>query len=279
MVKKLLVLSGIFILCAALDITSNSAPASSSGAPGETDCTRSGCHSTFAANSGPGNIEISFENDLTNYTPGATYTIEVAVNHAYLTRFGFELVALDGQDQNAGTLLPIDNVSNQVITGYGNMASRKYMTYTYESTQAKIAGQGKWTFKWTAPAVDKGKITFYAAGIAANNNGNDAGDHCYTQKTTLSSLNSVETNAELSVYPNPASEMINLSYTLENDAQVKVELLNALGQKMQELDLGYQTAATYSLPFSLVKEYGKGVYFIRLIENEKVSVKKLMLSK
>jgi len=279
MAKKLLVLSAIFILCAALDITSNSAPASSSGAPGETDCTRSGCHSTFVVNSGPGNIEISFENGITNYTPGTTYTLEVAVNHVDLLRFGFELVALDEQNQNAGTLSPIDVASNQVITGYGNMASRKYITYTYESTQAKIAGQGKWTFTWTAPSADKGKITFYAAGIAANNNGNDAGDHCYTQKTTLASLKSNVANTAFSVYPNPASEVVNLSYTLQNDAQVKIELMNAMGQKMQELDLGYQTAAAYSLPFSLIKEYGKGAYFIRLIENEKVSVKKLMLSK
>ncbi len=54
---------------------SNSAPASSSGAPGEVDCTNSSCHESYALNSGQGDATLSIENGVSSYIPSKTYTI------------------------------------------------------------------------------------------------------------------------------------------------------------------------------------------------------------
>ena len=73
----------------------------------------------------------------------------------------------------------------QIISGYGTTASRKYITYTFAGTDTVSPGIGKWTFDWTAPETNEGSVTFYIASIAANNDGTDDGDYCYTKKFTL----------------------------------------------------------------------------------------------
>ena len=48
-----------------------------------------------------------------------------------------------------------------------------------------LAASNTWTFKWTAPNTCSGRITFYAAGNAANNDRNDTGDFIYTSATSI----------------------------------------------------------------------------------------------
>lgn len=104
MIKKLFFLPVILFICAAMDVVhnsspaSNASPASSTGAPGEVDCTTSGCHQTYSVNSGPGSISITPDVSLINYTPGQTYTLSIEVDQAALIRFGFQTVALRNID-------------------------------------------------------------------------------------------------------------------------------------------------------------------------------------
>ncbi len=279
MIKKLLFITPIFLLsAAALQVDSNSAPASTSGAPGEVDCTTSGCHQSFTSNSGPGNTTISLENGLTNYIPGKTYTMKLEVNQPNLIRFGFQMVALKDKDNsNVGVFTATDGSRNQITTGYGNLADRKYITYTFKSTSAQTTGKGDWTFNWTAPAINEGPITFYAAAIAANNDGNDLGDYCYTKALSITPSQTNYT-FNLNVFCNPDNNALTINYTLAQMANVKIEMVNSLGQNMQSLYLGSQAEGNYSQQFSLEKQYGKGVYFIRFTQDGKITLKKIILA-
>lgn len=278
MIKKLLILIPVFILSvAALDINSNSAPASSSGAPDEKDCSTAGCHATYAANSGPGSITVQIEGAPQQYVPGKTYTISVEVNQPNINRFGFQLLALNQANDNAGTLSPIDYTSNQVVSGYGDFASRKYITYTYKSTEAITPGTGKWYFKWTAPTTSQGKITFYAAGIAADNNGNDAGDYTYTKSISLEAPPAY--NFSLSVFPNPINSNTQLYYSVSEESNVRIELLNALGQNESILVEESLMPGKYSLPLVAQVQLAEGLHFVRFIANNKTIVKKIIINK
>jgi len=42
-----------------------------------------------------------------------------------------------------------------------------------------------WTFNWVAPSSDVGRVTFYAAGNQANNNGNETGDQIYVTSISI----------------------------------------------------------------------------------------------
>ena len=281
MIKKLLFITPVFLLsAAAMQVDSNSAPASNTGAPGENNCTTSSCHDTYAVNSGTGSTAINFENGITSYVPGKTYSISVEVSQASLMRFGFQMVALKNSDNaNTGIFSPADVSKNQVTKGFGNLSNRKYITYTYESTLAQIPGKGSWAFNWTAPSTNEGAITFYLAGLAADNNGNDYGDYCYTKSLSISPASVIPADFNLNVFPNPGNDVLTINYSLTQAADIKIQLTNSLGQNMQELELGLQNPGDYALPFSLIKEYGKGVYFIRFIRDEKVIVKKIILTK
>jgi len=277
MIKKLLLISPLVLLGVAMDIASNSAPASSSGAPDEKDCSTAGCHASYPANSGPGSVTIQFDAGDENYVPGQTYTISVEVKQAGILRFGFQLLALNQNNENAGVLSPIDYSDNQVLSGYGPFAARKYMTYTYKSTEALVPGTGKWFFTWTAPAKPEGKITFYAAGIAANNNGNDAGDYTYTRSLSLDAP--PDLNYSLDIFPNPSNGNAQLTYSIAQEGKVTLELINALGQTERQLQELTLPAGKYSLSLDANKTLSDGVYFVRLTANDQVLIKKIIFKK
>ncbi len=281
MIKKLFLLSPILILCAAMHVNSNSAPSSTTGAPGEVDCTTSGCHQSYIVNSGNGNVSIHFENGINSYTPGKTYTITVEVNQASLLRFGFQMVALKDKDNsNAGTFTPSDGSRNQVTPGYGILSDRKYITYTFKSTSATSVGKDVWTFDWTAPQTDEGTITFYAAGIAANNDGNDLGDYCYTSSLKINSIAQQVKDSDFSLlaFPNPTKDKINVNYSIAETSTIKIDLLDLHGKMVEELYAAIQNKGVYQLPLNFTRPYEGGVYFIRFNLNGKRSYKKIIIT-
>jgi len=148
------------------------------GAPGETTCT--GCH---AANAGPGVFTITAP---TNYVPGQGYLIQVqqATTDATRLRWGFELTSLDSGDLAAG-IFANTSPFTRVITGTISGNTRYYMEQIAPGTFAGTSGGSGWTFDWTAPATNVGPITFYAAGLQADNNGATSGDQTYTTNTVV----------------------------------------------------------------------------------------------
>ncbi|MDP7000253.1 MAG: hypothetical protein QF569_29805, partial [Candidatus Poribacteria bacterium] len=52
-------------------------------------------------------------------------------------------------------------------------------------TAAGQSNSNTWLMDWIAPAVDTGKISFYASGNAANNNGKNTGDNGYKTEVTI----------------------------------------------------------------------------------------------
>lgn len=284
MAKKLIYLCLLLVLTtsAVVDIMSNGAPASSTGAPGEVDCTTSGCHTGYTLNSGLGSASITIANGATEYIPGTTYTITARVNQTSITRFGFQLVALaNSNDSAVGTINVTDGARTQIINGYGALSNRKYVTYTYPGTSALSSGLGEWSFEWTAPPSDKGPVTFYLAAIAANDDGTDDGDYCYTSSLTLTSspLGIKEKNIELnvSVFPNPANDKITVSYNLEKQTSVKIELNDVNGRQLEKWVSEEQPQGTYTKTFNLSKNYPKGIYFLSFSKDGKNFLKKVVI--
>ncbi|HEX6184289.1 MAG TPA: PQQ-dependent sugar dehydrogenase [Pyrinomonadaceae bacterium] len=185
MVKlKLLVLLLFAAFTAALLLTDNAAnpharafsagpPAGFTHAPGELDC--ADCHTTPAQSTG--NIALNVPQ---TYTPGQTYDITVTHSTTDPTRvrWGFELTALDGADEKAGSFTPADDLT-RVINGEGPFPSREYIEHTSKGTFPGQQNGAVWTFRWNAPAEDVGPVTFYVAGNQANGDGNSSGDNIY----------------------------------------------------------------------------------------------------
>ena len=242
---------------------SSGAPAQSTGAPDEKDCTTSGCHSDFKVNTGTAVLSISAENGITQYEPGKTYAITVSISDPGLVRFEFQVLALRNSDHaNVGTIKLTDLQRTQIIDGYGALASRKYVTYTYPGTDAVSSGLGRWTFSWTAPETNEGAVTLYAASIAANDDGTDTGDHTYTKQLTLAAP-----STEWSIFPSVSSGEFHL-------AQVEgiFSVYNSSGQKI------YSASSPKSGLLDLSANQ-TGVYFISVSHEGKTEYKKIVISR
>jgi hypothetical protein len=59
------------------------------------------------------------------------------------------------------------------------------VTYTFNGTDAISKGIGEWIVNWTAPADLKTPVTFYVAGVSANDDMSDKGDKVYTKQLTI----------------------------------------------------------------------------------------------
>jgi len=120
--------------------------------------------------------------DVEAYVPGETYDIVVTVVQQGRSRWGFELTAIDDDEEGGiGTLTTTDG-----LTQLGAAGTRQYIKHKTLGTQEGVAfDSAQWSFKWQAPIEDVGPITFYAAGNATNSSGNSFGDLIYTTSLTL----------------------------------------------------------------------------------------------
>lgn len=191
-----------------------------------------GCHSANAF--GPSlSVRLLDANSqpVTVYTPGASYQLEVVVNtQTNAQRFGFQAVALTGANNtNAGTLAAATGI--QVIP----LSGRRYAEHSMKSVSN--------TFRtpWTAPAAGTGEVRFYAAGLAANNNGTTSGDGVASLTTPLtvteltSSTNDTQIpGVSLAVFPNPVHDWLQVRVDGLNSFMADVMLYDMQGRVVQQ---------------------------------------------
>jgi hypothetical protein len=152
--------------------------------PSETTCTKSGCHTSFALNSGTGSIVISHNIPATGYVPGQTYSISVTVSKTGVPLFGFDFEALKSSNTTAGTLIVTSSTTTQVAT-----STNGRQNITHKTNGGFTSGTHTFSFNWRAPVAGTGTVTFYGAGLAANKNNSDTGDYAYTTSLVIPESN------------------------------------------------------------------------------------------
>ena len=180
--------AGFIYLAIFESINSAKVAASASGptpshtsAPGEANCTA--CHSDFPVNSGTGSVLIA--GLPPNYFPNQQINVTITTAQADAVIYGFQVTALDGEGGPAGTFTlqnpqPPTSPSTQILNGIVGNITRRYVEHTIDGITPTAFGSKSWNFIWTAPAQRIGKVSFYAAGNAANSDGSTSGDYIYT---------------------------------------------------------------------------------------------------
>lgn len=88
--------------------------------------------------------------------------------------------------------------------------------------------------------------------------------------------NNVSTSWEL--FPNPATETENITYTLTSSANVELSVFDLMGNKIKALENGNQNAGKHNIKWN-ASELSAGIYLVQLIINNEVSSKKLTVIK
>jgi hypothetical protein len=262
-------------------VLSNGAPIAHTNAPGETNCTQSGCHNDHLLNSGTGSISLTSDSGLTKYEAGKTYTFHVRVSQKDLIRFGFQLVVLNDLDSsNAGSILVSDYKRTQLMSEESTFKGRNYLTYTFDGSSAVSGGSNVWDFNWTAPnSTNAGNVSLYLAGVAANNDQTDKGDYTYTTSMHLLSSNRTGIEAapyalnNFSVSPNPIRDYFTISINNLN-ADYKIDIMSLQGKLLQHFEENNN-----SNTFKVNDNLSDGIYLLVLYNNGHRLTKKIFINK
>lgn len=94
----------------------------------------------------------------------------------------------------------------------------------------------------------------------------------------VSDLNSPESENEISLlYPNPTSGKVQINYYLKESGNVKIEIFNQNGERLQILMDEFRTTGSHQVNWSSDTSNPPGVYYIKLTINNTVSVEKVII--
>ncbi len=256
----------VMVLLGAFKVIHSGGQFSTSGSPGEGNC--SGCHGGGAAGATVSITSIpSFTNN--NFDPSTTYTITITINHPSLSSFGFNCEILGAGNVNSGL---IANGGAGVLIG--NSGGRRNVTH---NTTKNGVGGASWTFEWTSPA--SGNSTIYVAGNCVNSDGGTSGDRTVTGTLALLNINTnikSNTNNELTnitLSPNPSNGFTTLSYSLFSQQNITVDVIEISGKIIKSFSYENQESGLHANILDL-NGISKGIYFVKTSANgQKISQK------
>lgn len=133
-------------------------------------CAKAGCHDSFPLNSGSAVFSVSVPG---TYIPGEEVDITISFDNSDSAKHGFQLSALDANNEPVGVFKEADNKTQ---TGDGD----------YISHNLRGSNESSWTVVWEAPAsAADDPVTIYAAGNEANGNETNKGDYIYTTTASM----------------------------------------------------------------------------------------------
>ncbi|MBC7884475.1 MAG: T9SS type A sorting domain-containing protein [Saprospiraceae bacterium] len=142
------------------------------GAPGDSTCGQSGCHTGGNASF---DGEVIIDGLPATITTGLTYTISVTVTNpnGNATRAGFQMLVLTGTNTNAGTMAN-ESPNTEIKTVFGG---KKYFGHS-PAQNFPVSNELSFSVDWTAPATvgSNPVIKFYASAVIANGNNSNSMD-------------------------------------------------------------------------------------------------------
>jgi len=236
-----------------------SAIAAQTGAPGESTCAT--CHGASLKAGGSESslvIKDSLNNVVTEYQPNHTYTF--TFGYTISGSKGFQMTALSDQNVKAG------NFTAGTGSKINTANSRQYINHSSKSNSS-------WTYKWTAPSSDIGKITFY---VAAGNLSS-----IYTSKYSITAKKSgtagmlVNENA-FALKSFYAEGFLHVNYASPIEGKAFLNVVTMEGKSVAYQILGNTTATENEQKIPLQLE--NGTYVVQLFVNNFFSTKKIVVN-
>jgi len=159
-----------------------------------------------------------------------------------------------GRDSNVVFVIRLNSYGNIVWTKtFGGRSIEEVYSIT-TSTDGGFVLTG-----WTSSndgdftGLNKGRSDIFVMKLDSNGNLNNT--------TSINKFS--EPTTTLSVYPNPFSNSTTVSYKVNTPSNVRIELLNTLGQTIEVLREDYSDIGTYQLPLNF-STLSSGMYSVRM---------------
>lgn len=165
------------------------------------------------------------------------------------------------------------------------LSNEKYTTLSTNRAAAGIAGQGNdvcdvvSTGSFSLPVGDSVIVAF---AILAGDDLADIQNSAVNAQIKYDGITSVNennvTNIQLSVYPNPADEIFNINFSLNNTTPVSVNIYNTLGETLKNIEAGTLQKGKHSLQVD-ARNFAKGIYVCEMNVGGKIQTVKFAVTK
>jgi len=193
-----------------------------------------------------------------SYTIFITHTIDAYICPDMNLRVWIDLNINGDLDDNGETVISMDHHAAGIYSGTFTVPLTASLGETRMRVTAKMSNLGGHTIPTPCnippdPIGYHGEVEDYSVIIAANTGIFDIKNDDYF----------------MSIYPNPSTEIAQLTYSLNQNQHVKGELYNALGQRVFILFDEDQTTGNKNIPIN-VRNLVDGIYSIRLLVSNKI---------
>jgi len=216
------------------------------------------CHNAGAFNPSALIEILSGDNPVTEYEPGAQYTMRITTTATGSpANYGFQAVALDGANENAGSWLAGSGYATVDLVG---------RSYAEQDTPSTSNVQN---VIWTAPTAGTGDVSFYAATSTTNGNNASSGDNgavapavTITEDTGSSVANQGVGKMELTVMPNPVGSSLTYKAIGRDNGTYQLQITDAFGKIVKAQTVNLITGENQN---SIdVSTLAKGVYILQI---------------
>ena len=168
------------------------------------------------------------------------------------------MTALDSNNLRMGDFVILDSTNTFIQLAVG----REYISHYNAAAPSNVgAGFFTWQFKWIAPSVPVGPISFYAAGVSADSPISAPAGNVYTtnlevmQESLVGLAAHVSSTSSIDMFPNPADHHIRFVLPGVQAVLSKLGLFSIDGQtafwysaeeiKSSEIDVGDVPSGIY----------------------------------
>lgn len=240
-------------------------------------CASSGCH-TSSSGATTCTIEVRKKSAptgsiVTTYDADSVYIVKVTGTNANtaLTKYGFQVICVNGVGgtSNVGTWQNLPSGTKST----SNSSTNSLALIEQSTPQSRNTSNNyEVSLEWKAPS--SGAATFYAIINAVNNTGTVGGDAVSsTAQVTLQKSASVgNTNLEtaVTVYPNPASDFINIDAKNITSGNAIVRVIDMRGKVIANQDVTV-TGNTMNTSINCAR-WAAGMYYVQISKESETQV-------
>lgn len=197
---------------------------------------------------------------------GETYIFPDGTTGDVNTVYSCTLNSINSCDSTIITTLNIDIVDTAIYVFGSQLVSNASGTYQWiecsNNNQPVVGATGQYF-----QATHTGS---YAVIVTSNNCSDTSG--CYYMY--IDQISSLSPFRDISLHPNPAHHKTNLTIAAENSQNITIELINTFGEILYKNKLSPSARISKTIDVSWLS---KGVYYLKLIGDEKFIYKKLIV--
>ena len=197
-------------------------------------------------------------------TTTAPIEFDFSVAHAQFATESDQLEVLASSDCGANWTSVFDKAGTVLSTAPAQVAS-----FTPTASQWRQESMNLNSFAGQAHVLVKFKVT------------SAYGNNLYIDDINIRSTTGIKEEAaafNLNIFPNPANQTVNIQYTMENNENVTIKMMDAVGKTIQTENIN-SVAAGNHIQMIDVSNFSTGIYYIQLVTGENTVTQKINIVK